>query len=792
MIGQTVSHYKVLEKIGEGGMGEIYLADDTELDRRVAIKFLPSGYSSGAGALERFRREAKAAAALNHPNIITIYDFGTHEGLPYIVMEHIDGEPLTTLIDGKGLAIERVLEIATQIFDGLEKAHDAGVVHRDIKPDNILIDSDGRVRILDFGLAKLHGATMITSAESTLGTAAYMSPEQTRGGEVDARSDLFSAGVVLYEMVAGQRPFAGEHREALFHAITTADPQPLRRYNNHASDGLERLVAKVLAKDPESRYPSAKGVLVDLRAERRESGTTASMPRVGARRSSHKVWIGAAFIAVVALVVGSVWFMGQRGSSTESANTIETPASAGQNSIAVLPFADMSPNKDHEYFSDGISEELLNVLAKIPELRVTSRSSAFSYKGKDIKIADVAQDLNVAHILEGSVRKAGDRVRITAQLIEARSDTHLWSETYDRTLDDIFAVQDEIAADVLAQLKVTLLGEVPKVRESDPKAYALYLQGRHLNHLGTAEGYDREGEIYREALAIDADYAMAWDGLASVYINQTRVGRLPVDEGSRLARDAAEKALAIDPDLASAHARLAWISKVYDNDLAVAARQYARALQLDPRNVGIISNAAVLLRDLGRMGESIVLQEYVVARDPVSAVRQYHLGSSYYYAGRSDEAIASFRAALTLSPDMVGAHYTIGQALLLKGEAEAALEAFQEEGDEEFRVKGSAMAYHALSRKAEFESAFTELRDRWGKAWPSEVAQVYAWIGDTGAAFEWLDNAIAQNEAGLNEQFKLPLYASLRGDPRWQSFRERTGTSEEQLAAIEFDVTLPE
>jgi adenylate cyclase len=461
---------------------------------------------------------------------------------------------------------------------------------------------------------------------------------------------------------------------------------------------------------------------------------------------------------------------------------------ADDRSIAVLPFVNMSDDPGNEYFSDGISEELLNLLAKIPDLKVTSRSSAFSYKGKDIKLNQVAQELNVAHILEGSVRKSGNTLRITAQLIDARSDTHLWSETYDRSLDNIFAIQDEIAGAVVAQLKITLLGELPQVQETDPEAYALYLQARHLGRLGTAEGYEQSIALNEQALAIDPEYPAAWVHLAGNYINMAG-DLLPRDDGYALARGATEKALAIDPVYAPAHSRLGWIAMAYDNDMAQAARHYERALQLDPNDINIISNAASLLFTLGRVDESIAIDEYVAARDPVNPVGHSNLAASYRFAGRWDDAIASLETALRLSPGRLFAHYFKGMALLLKGDLEAALEAFSQESYEQYRVLGQAIALYALGRQEEHQAKLNELIERWGEERPSVVAVVYAYRGDTDRAFEWL-NKSAQEEGGAFDPMD-PLLKPLADDPRWLPFLESIGKSPEQLAAIKFEVKLP-
>ena len=463
-----------------------------------------------------------------------------------------------------------------------------------------------------------------------------------------------------------------------------------------------------------------------------------------------------------------------------------------QQSIAVLPFVDMSPDKDQEYFSDGISEELLNLLTKIPELRVISRSSAFSYKGKHVDIPTIAAQLNVAHVLEGSVRKAGNQVRITAQLIEARTDTHLWSETYERTLDDIFATQDEIAAKVVEQLKITLLGDAPSVQATDPEAYALVLQARYLNQQRTPDAFEKSIALFEQALAIDPDYAAAWDGLASGYMNQANLGLRPLDEGYTLAREAASQALALDPAYAPAHNILARIAQDYDRDLVTAARHYERAYAMEPANSDIIGSAASMAQSLGRLDQAIALAEYAVARDPVNPIAIARLGLYYSYAGRLDEAIASFRTTLTLSPGYIGGQKFIGTALLLKGEPESALAAMQKEAFEAWRLIGLVMAYHALGQAAASDAALATLIEKYEKEWAYNIAYGLAFRGEADRAFEWLNKAVAYKDPGLSEITIQPLFANIQFDPRWLPFLESIGKSPEQLAAIEFKVALPE
>ena len=472
--------------------------------------------------------------------------------------------------------------------------------------------------------------------------------------------------------------------------------------------------------------------------------------------------------------------------------TAEAELQYPANSIAVLPFVNMSDDATNEYFSDGISEELLNLLAKIPELRVIARTSSFSYKGKDVKVVDLAKQLNVAHVLEGSVRKAGNRVRITAQLIEAQSETHLWSETYDRTLDDIFAIQDEIAAKVVARLKVTLLGDSPKAEETDPEAYALYLQARHLGRRGTSGAWEQSNALYQRALAIDPNYATAWSGLAGNYIRQAGWGLRPLDEGFSLARETANQALALNPVYAPAHSSLSVIALIYDRDLEAAARHLERALALEPANPESLSVAADLVAMLGRLDEAIAINEYVVNRDPVNPVYHDSLGYSYFWARRLDEAIASFRTALTLSPGYRAAHYRIGVVLLLKGESQAALAEMQQEQLVPKRLEGEVIANSALGQAVASNAALDELIAKTEHGGAYNIAYVLAFRGEADRAFAWLDKAVRYNDTGLTQITSQLEFTNIHTDPRWLPFLKSINMSPEQLDVIEFKVTLPE
>ncbi len=492
-------------------------------------------------------------------------------------------------------------------------------------------------------------------------------------------------------------------------------------------------------------------------------------------------------VAIVLLLTNTfVWHKGA-GLSADADS-----APIAEHSIAVLPFVNMSDEKANEYFSDGISEELLNLLAKIPQLQVTARTSSFAFKGKETGIPEIARTLHVAHVLEGSVRKAGNSVRITAQLIRAGTDTHLWSQTYDRKLDDIFAIQDEIATDVVRQLKVTLLGAVPTARETDPEAYALYLQAVQLGRQFTVEAFQQSDALYRKVLAIDPRYAPAWGKLATNIVNETGQGLLPNKEGFAQAREAAMKALAIDPQYAPAHANLGWIAMYGDNDVAGGAQHFKRALALDPADPHVQRNSATLLSSLGRLDEALALDEALVRRDPVNVDALFDLGLYQRMAGRLDTAITSFRTVLSLSPGNGGAHAQIGATLLLKGDAQGALAQIEQETSDPWKMYALPMAYHALGRKADSDAALTALIAKYEKEGPYNIAYVYAYRGEADKAFEWLDKAIEYGDPGLGEIVTENLFEKIHAHPRWLPFLRKIGKAPEQLAKIEFKVTLPE
>jgi TolB-like protein/lipoprotein NlpI len=493
------------------------------------------------------------------------------------------------------------------------------------------------------------------------------------------------------------------------------------------------------------------------------------------KHRAHIRWaeVGAGLL-VLALIIGGVFYF-----------TRPPTIAADNNSIAVLPFVNMSDDKEQGYFSDGISEELLNLLSKIPQLKVAARASSFSFKGKGVEIPEIARQLHVANVLEGSVRRSGDQLRITAQLIRAAEGYHLWSETYDRKMDDIFKIQDEIAGDVVKELKVKLLGAAPKVRTTDPKAYALFLQARELGRQNNAEAFTNSDTLYRQVLEIDPRYAPAWDQLARNFTTKVSMGLVSSKEGYARGREAEEKALALDPDYAPAHARLGYIADA-DNDLAGAARHFQRALALDPTDLEVLRNAVNFLQSLGRLDEALTLNEAVVRRDPVNIPALAGLGLSQCWAGRYDAAISSFRTVLSLSPNRGSAHGQLGMALLLKGDAPVALAEIEQEKSEIWRMIGLPMAYCALGRKADAETALNALIAKYEKDGPYNIAYVYAFCGDADRAFEWLDKAVAYQDPGLSEIVPENMFDKIHSDPRWLPFLRKIGKAPDQLAKIEF------
>ncbi len=729
--GSAFAHYQILERIGAGGMGEVQLAHDTKLDRRVALKLLPESLADDPDVRTRFLREARAAARLDHPNIITIYEVGEFEGRPYIAMQYVAGKPLSDFCGNDALTIPQVLRIASGICEGLAKAHAAGITHRDIKPANILLDADLRPVLLDFGLANLQGDERLTRAGSAVGTVAYMSPEQARGLTVGSRSDLFSCGIVLYELIAGRSPFRREGEAATLNAVATATPEPLARYKNDVPDELQRIVTKCLAKSPDERYQTAADLLADLRVIERSLAPGAS-------------------------------------SSTRTAAT--------QPSVAVLPFTNMSADPENEFFSDGLSEELLNVLAKNPGLKVTGRTSSFLFKGKKEDLREIGQKLGVGTLLEGSVRRAGNRVRIAAQLVNAGDGFHLWSETYDRVLDDVFALQDEIARAVAEALNVKLLGKAKAARPVDPESYALVLRANHAAQLASKSSLEVAVGLYRNAIELDPKSGRPWAGLARCLLEQSAFGLADHAQGYRDAKEAIRRAMELDDELPETYEALSWILAAFDFRFQEAGDAIEKAYSLAPNNPRILATYALTQIVLGRFEEGLSVARRAVELDPLDPGAHQQLARIFFWAGRHAEAEATLRRGLELSPGMASGNGLLSLTLLLQGRLEEALEFVTREGAGGYRSCGEAMILHTMGRKADSDRALADLIAQ-GDQWAFQVACVYAWRGEIDSAFETLEKAYRLRDTGTPMTKVHPLLQNLHGDPRWPVLLKKIGLS---------------
>jgi serine/threonine protein kinase/Tfp pilus assembly protein PilF len=666
MIGKTISHYKILEKLGGGGMGVVYKAEDTKLKRLVALKFLPSDLTRDEEAKERFIQEAQAAAALDHPNICDIHEIGeTEDGQLFIVMAYYEGETLKKKVISNQLSVNSVIDSAIQIAQGLAKAHEHGITHRDIKPANVMITKDGVAKILDFGLAKLAGQSGLTKAGTTLGTAAYMSPEQTYGQDVDHRADIWAFGVVLYEMLTGQLPFKGEYEQAVIYSILNETPQPIASLRANVPTELERIVNLCLAKKATDRYQQMTELLADLRAlkETLEYGASKrSLAGTSPLRRTRAYFYGAAVI-VLALVVWQVFFR-------------QKAASIDQKSIAVLPFTNLSESKEDEYFSDGITEDILTQLSKIADLRVISRTSVMQYKGTKKSIRAIGKELEVATILEGSVRRADNQVRIVAQLIDARNDEHLWAETYDQEFTQIFAIQSDVAEKIAAALEAKL-SPVEKARiENKPTtnltAYEYYLRGRDYYYHYKKQDNETAIGLFKNALEFDPHYAQAWAGLGDAYAQ--RYGRffLPITWLDS-AITTSQKAIALDPNAAEGFKALG-TAYVYKGMPRKGFEAFQQAVERNPNYYPAIANLGLNYLGTGALVEALRWQKRAVAINPAAINHYAYIGESYRRLNMPLPAGQYFKKAIELQPDYDETYFFLALLYLAQGRDEQARE----------------------------------------------------------------------------------------------------------------------
>ncbi|MDH4038111.1 MAG: protein kinase [Candidatus Krumholzibacteria bacterium] len=637
MIGTVVSHYRILSKIGEGAQGEVYLAEDLELGRRVAIKFLPFRLSGDQHALARFQREARAAAAINHQNVVTIHEFGVHVDQPYIIMEFVEGTPLSGVIRNGRLLVRRAVEIARAVCDGLAEVHRAGIVHRDIKPENIHIDKAGRVRILDFGLALRGELPTLTDEKALVGTILYMSPEQARGEDLDLRSDIFSLGVVLYEMLGGRRPFGGSHPAVVLNAIVNTTPEPVERLNTHVRESTARVVQKAMAKDPAHRFGSAEAM---GKALRQAEGFEARIRRLF-RKRLFKIALRA---GAVALVVGLAW---------TGWNIIHHRE---PESLVVLPFVNMSADPEQEFFVDGMTDLLITRLAQIKDLKVISRTSSMTEKGRKRPLREIADDFRVRYVVEGAVLRSGDEVRITAQLIDAVDDIHMWAGSYDApTSGDIIALQSQLATKIVREVSVRITpDEQARLKTSgavDPGALDAYLRGRDSFNRRTPADVAAAIEWFDLAIAFDSTFAPPLAGLAACHIIRGMWNWDKATVAFPNAREASERALRLDPLLAEAHASLAMVQLFFDWDWTAAETSFRTAIGLEPSNAIAYHWYGLCFMMLGRYDRAIEQQMKAVDLDPNSPIMRTILAQAYDMKGQYEQATREIERVLDMYPE---------------------------------------------------------------------------------------------------------------------------------------------
>jgi eukaryotic-like serine/threonine-protein kinase len=825
--GQILGRYRIVKQIGAGGMGEVYLAHDIELERDVALKILGADVSTNAQRMQRFIQEAKTASALNHPNIITIHEVGQAEGLRFIATEYIKGENLRQRLLREPLSLRECFDLALQVAAALSAAHEAKVVHRDIKPENIMQRPDGLVKVLDFGLAKLTEKTKETTGQDpdastrlqiktepgvVMGTVNYMSPEQARGKEVDLRTDIWSFGVVLYEMWTGVMPFGGETASDVIATILKSEPAPLPA---DAPAELQRIIRKALRKEPDERYQTVKDLLLDLKSLQRELEFAAEIERsmstqlkagavqtasVGADSApvseartataeagrtvssaeylvagirQHKLAAIAAIVLIAAGVIALAAYL--RGPNHEVA--IE--------SIAVLPFANQNHDPDSDYLSDGLTESIINSLTQLPNLKVIARSSVFRYKGKETDPFAAGKEMNVRAVLTGRIMQRGDSIVISTELLDVRENKQLWGEQYSKKISDLLSIQRDIAREITGNLRLTLSGEernrVVKHYTDNADAYQLYLKGRFYWNKRTEESYQKAIEYFRQAIEKDPNYALAYTGLADCYSFLSGQGIRSPQDVFPLAKEAAAKAIEIDSSLSEAHTSMAYVKLYYDWDWAAAESEYQQAIALNPNSSIPHHGYAYLLISAGRTEDAIKEIKKAEDLDPLSLTIQSDHGEFYYFARRPDESIAQLQKALDMDGSFVRAHFLLARALVQKGRCDDGIAEFLKarsidpNGIE--MIGGLAQGYASCGRRAEAELTLHELIELSKQRYvsPHWMASTQAALGNKDEAFKSLDQAFDRRFGPLIYLKVNPIWDPLRSDPRFAERLRRLG-----------------
>jgi serine/threonine protein kinase/Flp pilus assembly protein TadD len=797
--GDSVGPYELIRLLGAGGMAEVWLAKraDGAFNREVALK-LPSLTRVRRDLEQRFVRERDILASLEHPHIARLYDAGIDpDGLPYLSMEYVQGELLTDWCDAHRLDIRARLRLFLQVLEAVQYAHERQVIHRDLKPSNILVTKTGQARLLDFGVATLldngevAGKTPLTTVYGHALTPIYSSPELIRGDPVTAKSDIYSLGVVLFELLTGDRPYrlnAGASRALLEHAIAAAEVRKpstqivqeawgargvtQEQLTRQLRGDVDRIVLKSLEKEPQLRYSSAAAMADDVQRFLDGKPISAQPPRFGyrlgkfLRRNRLVVSVGAGAAFLVLVMVG--YEINRRfDQAIDDSKSVFVTRPINAKSIAVLPFLDMSEKKDQGYFSDGLSEELITLLAQIQDLQVIARTSSFHFRNQDVSLKEIARTLGVAHVLEGSVRRAGGTVRVTAQLIRTADGVHLWSQSYDRDVKDIFQVQDDIAAAVVASLKVKLLAMASDPHRSDsPEAYNQFLLARQFGRRGNLEDIERAVATYRQAIALDPNYAAAYAGLS---FSETAIANSTQDAARfALAHDAAEKALELAPQFVDAYRARAQF-RLETLDFAGARSDSETALSLAPGESTVQSLYGAQIAAFGKIPQAISAMKKAIDLDPLSGYAWANVGLLQTITHDYPAARASIERALAINPSADAFHFALGQLDLLQDRLAEAQTEFQKQGAEGNRRMGVAMVEHASGHEKQSQAALKELIAKNAGDMAYQVADVYAWRGEKDKAFEWLERAYQQRDSGLNGIAWDPLLSNLKGDPRYSA-----------------------
>ncbi len=777
MIGQTLGHYRILEQVGAGGMGVVYRAHDDQLERDVALKVLPAGTLSDNPSRRLFRKEALALAKLSHPNIETIYEFDTQDGIDFLVMEYVPGNTLAERLGNGALPEKEVVALGMQIVAALEQAHERGIVHRDLKPRNIAITARGQAKVLDFGLAKLlpkvnelTAADTLTDTQAGAGTLPYMPPEQLQGESVDARADIYTIGAVLYEMATDRRAFPEELPSRVIDAVLHHPPVAPRALNPRISPELERIILKCLDKDPARRFQSAKELLVDL-GRLDVSGSKRLVPPPTPRLESRRTpWLVACFLAVLLAIPVALIGMNLHGWRDR---LMGRPRPAQIRSLAVLPLENRSHDPEQDYFADGMTDELITELAKLDSVRVISRTSVMRFKNTDKSLPEIAKSLNVDAVVEGSVQRVGDRVKINARLVRARTDEELWGRSYDRDLRDVLGLQHEVAEAIAGSIEVTLApGVSRKSRSVDLAAHEAYLKGLYHWNKRTPEDLKKALQYFQQAIDKDPDYALAYAGLSYTYAFAPELG-LPSEIAKGKQKAAALKAVALDDSLPEAHTALA-AALEDDWNWADAEFQYKRAIELNPNYATARHWHSIYLSVLSRHEEAIAEAKRALELDPLSLIIQANLGGRYLRAGRYAEAIQECQRALDMDSSFAIGHDCMGFAYLQTGRSHEAIAEFQaaarySHGDPE-SVSGLGYAYAVSGQLGEARSIVNQMKtSAKGEYLPDYyIAIVESGLGRKDEALTWLERAFANRSAELPFSNTEPMLISLRSDPRFR------------------------